>query len=321
MNKKLFVFTGFIAILVLIPIFIKDPYILHLLINLLIAVSSAIGLGLLMSGGMISLAQAGIMAIGAYSSALLVMNVGLSFWLALPLSGLITMTIGVLIAYPTLRLKGLYFIMVTFAINEIIRLFAINGPNVLGGHNGIPNVPKPNPITLPGLPTIEFVDKTPYFYLISLILLLNFFFIYRIYNSRLGRTLKTFVEGENLSSSVGINVMKYKAIVFGIVCFFGGVNGSFLAHYSRLVSPDFFTIWVSIYYVIYAQVGGHATILGPILGAIFFSILPEFFRGIAQFSPVVFGGLLILAILFLPGGLETLPKKIVTWGRRIFSVR
>lgn len=320
MNKKRIISASLIVISFLIPILIKDFYILHVFIMTYIAITAAVGLGLLMSGGMISCTQAGIMAIGAYSSSLLVMKAGLSFWLALPLSGLISTTLGLVVCYPTLRLKGLYFIMVTFAVSEMIRLVIVNWPSFLGGYSGIPMVPKPNPIAIPGLTTIEFTSKIPYYYLILVIMLIALLTIYRLYVSRMGRVLRSLHESDVLAESIGINVMRYKAIAFGIVCFFAGLAGSFLAHYNRLVAPEFFTIWVSIYYLIYAQVGGHATVLGPLLGASFFSILPEFLRGMRQYSPIIFSVLLVLAIFFLPGGLETLPRRLKTyWHTRILG--
>lgn len=316
MNKKIVISTSLIIISFIIPLLIKDPYILHVFIMTYIAIIAAVGLGLLMSGGMISCTQAGIMAIGAYSSSLLVMKAKLSFWLALPLSGLVSTFLGLVVCYPTLRLKGLYFIMVTFAVSEMIRLVIVNWTSVLGGHSGIPMVPKPDPIAIPGLPVIEFTSKIPYYYLILIIMLITLFITYRLYVSRMGRILKSIHESDVLAESIGINAMKYKAIAFGIVCFFAGLDGSFFAHYNRLVAPEFFTIWVSIYYLIYAQVGGHATILGPLLGAIFFSILPEFLRGMRQYSPIIFAGLLVVAIFFLPGGLETFPQRLKTYWQR-----
>jgi branched-chain amino acid transport system permease protein len=311
MNKKHIFLIIVFLLLIAVPLVITDLYVIHIFIGTYISSIVAIGTGLLLYAMMISLGQAGIMAIGSYASTLLTMRCNLSFWLALPLSGIISAVIGLIMGLPTLKLRGLYFFLITWAISEIVRLGIINAPSsLLGGHTGIPNVPLPDPILIPGLSTIEFIGKTPFYYLIFSILVLVSLVSYRLYVSHFGRVLYMISVSEDLARSLGVNVGRYKASVWTIACFFAGIAGSLHAHYYQLAATQFFTFWHSIYFVMMPTIGGSTTILGSITGAIFFTVIPEVFRQIEIWKPVIFGAALILTVFLLPGGLETLPRVI-----------
>ena len=144
---------GYLILFILLaafPIFNQDPFILNILITTGIWATSVWGVRLIMSTGQLTLGHAAYMAVGAYASALLVMKAGFSFWLALPLAGLIAALVAVLIGYPTLRIKGVYFSIITFAFAEIIRLVIVNWPGFLGGPAGFPVFPLP-PLSSPSL--------------------------------------------------------------------------------------------------------------------------------------------------------------------------
>jgi branched-chain amino acid transport system permease protein len=132
----------------------------------------------------------------------------------------------------------------------------------------------------------------------------------RIEKSRLGRIFSSIHESDTLAESIGINVMKYKMIAFGLGCFFAGLSGSFYAHYFNFTSPEFFTIWQSIYCLIFVIVGGVGSVLGPFLGSLFMTLVPEFLRVAKEYEPVVYAIILILIMFLLPGGLVTLPDRL-----------
>jgi len=294
-----------LIVLLTLPVATRDPYFLNLFITVGIWTTSVWGVRLIMSTGQLTLGHAAYMAVGAYASTLLTMKAGLSFWLAFPLAGMISSLIALLIGYPILRIKGVYFSIITFAFAEIIRLIIVHWPDVLGGYGGIPNIPPPQPIF-----SIRFTSRVPFYYLILAISLSTYLFMVRIEKSRLGRIFSSIHESDTLAESIGINIMKYKMIAFGLGCFFAGLSGSFYAHYFNFTSPEFFTIWQSIYCLIFVIVGGVGSVFGPFLGSLFMTLVPEFLRVAKEYEPVVYAIILILIMFLLPGGLVTLPDRL-----------
>lgn len=303
-NKKIVLILLFILLAVF-PAFIRDPYILNILITTGIWATSLWGVRLIMTTGQLTLGHAAYMAVGAYASTLLVMKGGLSFWLALPLAGLMAALVALLIGYPTLRIKGVYFSIITFAFAEIIRLIIVNWPGFLGGSGGIPGIPPPPPVF-----SISFTGRIPFYYLILVISGLTYLVMEGIERSRIGKIFSVIHESDTLAESFGINIMKYKMIAFALGCFFAGVSGSVYAHYYNFTSPEFFTIWQSVYCLLFVIVGGIGSVLGPVLGAFFMTLVPEILRQTKEYEPVVYAVILILVMFLLPGGLITLPARI-----------
>jgi branched-chain amino acid transport system permease protein len=291
--------------LVAFPAVTQDPYILNIMITTGIWATSVWGVRLIMSTGLLTLGHAAYMAVGAYASTLLVMKTGLSFWLALPLAGLISAFIALLIGYPTLRIKGVYFSIITFAFAEIIRLVIVNWPSFLGGSGGIPNIPDPQPIWL-----LRLTKQILFYYLILLVSTLTYFVMLRMEKSRISKIFSSIHESDTLAESIGINIMKYKLMAFCMGCFFAGLSGSLHAHYFNFTSPEFFTIWQSIYCLIFVIVGGVSSPIGPALGSFFMIMIPEFIRAAREYEPVVYAIILILVMFLLPGGLITLLARL-----------
>lgn len=292
-------------ILAFFPAISRDPFILNILITTGIWATSVWGVRLIMSTGQMTLGHAAYMAVGAYASTLLVMKGGLSFWLAMPLSGLIAALVALIIGFPTLRIKGVYFSIITFAFAEIIRLIIVNWPSFLGGSGGIPGIPFPSPLF-----SISFTSRVALYYLILFIALATYLVMTAIDSCRIGKIFSAIHEADELAQSVGINLMKYKLIAFCLGCFFAGVSGSFYAHYFNFASPEFFTIWQSVYCLLFVIVGGVGHVLGPLLGSFFMTLVPELLRKTHDFEPVVYAVILIVVMFVLPGGLITLPGRI-----------
>jgi branched-chain amino acid transport system permease protein len=301
-----------IVFLFLLPLFIKSGFYMHILIMTAVNVILAVSLWLIIRAGQLSIGHAAFMAIGAYTSALLAKRIGLSFWLALPTAGTVAGIAALLIGYPTLRLKGLYFAITTFAFAEILRTVLNSfGTGLFGGPSGISGIPHPS------LFTIDFSSRIPYYYLVLALALLTILVVQRINSSRIGMILSAISQADSLAESVGINIMRYKVFAFVIGGFFAGVAGSFFAHYFTYISPEHFTFWISVYVVIYVVVGGSAIIAGPILGACALSFFHESFRTFGSYEPIVFGSALILVLLFLPGGLVSLPRQLLLLAERV----
>jgi branched-chain amino acid transport system permease protein len=267
--------------------------------------------------GQMSLAHAGFMAIGAYTSALLVMKLGLSFWVALPLGGIASAVIALLVGYPFVRVKRVYFAMLTLFLGAVIRLIIMEWRNLTRGSSGLLNIPPPNSLNFFGLYNIVFDSKVPYYYLILVLMLITLLFLYRIDSSRVGRTLLAIQQDDSVAESIGINVTNFKVIAWCVGCFFAGIVGAFYAHFIKTLTPDSFGVLQAIYVIVYMVVGGRRRFYGAILGAFILTLLPEFFRILKEYQPFVFVGILLIITFFLPGGLADLPKLGASLVRRL----
>jgi branched-chain amino acid transport system permease protein len=301
--------------MILLPIIVRDGFYRHLMITTFINIILAMSLWLILRTGQLSIGHVALMAIGAYTSTLLTMRLGLSFWVGLSAGGVMSAAIALVIGYLTLRLKGLYFALVTFALAEVVRIvFNSIAPSLFGGPQGITGIPKPS------IFGVQFASFLPFYYLIVVLMILAFLVVARIDKSRIGMIFSAINQADNLAESVGINIMKYKVMAFVVGSFIAGVAGSFFAHYFSYISADHFTFWTSVYVLIYVVVGGSGVILGPIIGACALTIASQGFRGLGDYEPVVFGSALILILLFLPDGLASLPGRLKDPALRVKGV-
>ena len=293
------------VILVLVPWLVHSPYHMHLLIMVGIYAVLAMTFIFLLRTGLITLAIAAFWGIGAYSSALLTMRLGLSFWLALPLSTIITGIIGLCIGYILVRNPGFAFIIITLAFGmAIVQVFGTF--DVFGGYVGIVNIPRPEPIPIPFLAPIEFsrVSKTAYYYLMLFLVLLVVLAFSAFYTSWAGRAWRAIGLSPHLAESLGVNLFRYRLVAFVIAAAAAGLMGSFYAHYMESLVPNAFNVFKTIYAHIYAILGGIGfAISGPVIGALIMTIVPELLRVAGAVERMITGGLLILLVMFLPNGL------------------
>jgi branched-chain amino acid transport system permease protein len=258
--------------------------------------------------GQVSFAHAGFMSIGAFSSALLVMKANINFWLAWPLAGILAALVALLIGIPTLRLRGVYFFLVTFAFGEIIRILAKSvWKSTLGGSLGLVNIPPPNSI---GFWQFRYDQVTGFYYLILLLTLMCLVFMYRIHNSRIGLIFTSIRECDFLAESIGADPMKYKVFAFLIGCFFAALGGGFYAHYFSNASSDSFSLHLGLNFLAACVVGGLASPIGPAIGAAFLTIITEIVRTFGPYEIITSGSILALTVLFFPEGLLGVFKRI-----------
>ena len=271
---------------------------LHVLIMLGIFTILASGLNLLMGfTGQTSMGHAAFFGIGAYTSALLVMKLKLSFWIALPLAGVAGAFSGLLIGYPSLRLLGIAFAMVTMAFGEIVKLIFVNLKGLTNGQDGIMDIPSP---VLWG---IDFTNKMIYAYLVMIFTLFAVFLVDRIVNSRVGKAFIAIREDEDLAASMGVGVMQYKNLSFVVSTFLAGIAGSLYAHYIRFINPGDFSIHLSVMLLAIVVIGGMGTFIGPIIGSLVYLFLPEVLRPVKDYYYLIFGIILILVMIFAPLGI------------------
>ena len=301
--KTVVALSALFAVLIVLPHFLKyyqQDFLIFLTINILVVVSYR----LVTLTGEWSLIHAVMMGVGAYTSAILSKNFDISFWITLPLAGLAAGTMAALLSYPLFRMTQFYFLIGSFAAGEAIRLCWIQFIWPFGGSGGISAIPSPE------LLNIDFLEPIPYFYLVLVIVSVCVFLLYRIEKSRIGLTLHAVHWKGVLAESVGVNTWNYRSLAFITGSLFVGLAGALKVHYIGTVAPKQFDIGFMVFILIWVIVGGYRTIYGGIVGAVVLSILNELFREIAQLRPAIYGATLIIFILYLPGGMESIPQKM-----------
>lgn len=262
-----------------------------------------------------SLAHVVIMGVGAYASALGAKELGLPVPVSMLLGALLAALLAFLLSYPLFRMKGFYFLIGSFAAGEVIRLIWKWSEMtwLFGGPKGIKLIPPVPDIEALG---IDFYDPVNYYYLCLVVAALSLVLLYRVEQSRIGLTFHAIHWQDKLAESVGVNTFRYRMLAFVIASFFAGLAGALYAHYVGTVNPNRFGVEEMVYVLIWAIVGGTATFYGPIIGVIVLTILNEVVLralGVDVMRPMLYGALLIVSILFLPNGLESMVPKIKDW--------
>jgi len=291
-----------IALLVLVylaglPLALHDrPYFLNVLTNASMLGFASLGVWVTFAIGRINIAQGAFAMIGGYTTAILSTRYGISFWLCLPLAALAAAGIGALIGLAILRLKGVYFAMITLSLTEAVRLAFLNGGEFTQGATGIVNIPRP-----PG------VDTALDFYLLAaVLLLLGLIAVWRLATSRIGWVFRSLRQNEELAASIGIDIARYRVIAFAFSCAMGGIAGAFFAAFHQNIYPASYSVQDSVNFMLYCFLGGLDFVLGPIVGAFLLVISFELLAGLQQFQALLYGVLMICLMLWLPNGILSL---------------
>jgi branched-chain amino acid transport system permease protein len=266
--------------------------------------------------GEFSLGHVGFMCIGAYTSALLALKFGLPFGVTLPAGGFIAGLTASLLGYPFMRVKGIYFVILTVVTSESIRLLAFNWRNLTGGTNGLIGFPGAGMLSIPGIGQVDFDGFTEYYYLTLGIVCASLYILNRLEKSNLGLTWIAIRETNKLAGAVGINVLWYKIINFCAAGFFAGIGGALLAHSEQTLSSQassVFGVMTTIYFLVYMVVGGKSNFMGPIVGAIVLSLVMEFTRPLQEYQPMIIGAVAVTVVMLLPEGLVSIPVKVSRW--------
>ncbi len=266
----------------------------------------------------ISLGHVGFSCLGAYASALMMMRLGLPFWFTVPAGGVLAALLALALSYPFLKVRGLYFSILTLLTAETLRLTAYYWPSLTGGSWGLLEIPPPASVTLPFVGSVDFGIVDNYYYVAMPVVIICLALIYLIEHSHLSFKWQAIRDGDDLSKSVGINVMRYRITNFVIACFFAGIAGALFAHYQHSLAVDAtsrFGVTMSIYMLLYLVVGGRKSFAGPIVGTIVMTLLTEFTRPVAEYQPMIVGAIAIAVMLLMPEGLVELPRRLMTWTR------
>lgn len=326
MNKTMLQLIGAVAfiglVLIIIPWLItitgrKDLYYTFTSVALLAIISAGVWLTFYI--GRINIGQGAYALIGGYVAGILMTHYAVSFWLSLPLAGIFCAVISILIGLPILRLRGVYFSMVTLVSTEVARLTAMALP-ITNGAKGLTNIPLPSELSLFGLtlvPSFASLENSnrAFYFLAVILMLLCFAGMYRLVHSRMGQLCLSLQQNEELASSIGVNVTALRIIAYAISSFLGGIGGAIFAAISQSIYPASFTVQDSVNFMLNCFLGGLNYVFGPIIGtfALYFGWDLLFQTG--EYQLLIYAIIIIALMLLLPNGLLSL-RSIMKTGVR-----
>ena len=298
-------------------IFYEERYILDLSILVLTYVMLGWGLNMVVGlAGLLDLGYVAFYAVGAYSYALLATNFGLSFWICLPLAGILAAFWGVLLGFPVLRLRGDYLAIVTLAFGEMVRIILLNWYSLTNGPNGISRIPKPSFFglsferlgdnTFHGFFGLEYSNMHRIIFMYYLILVLALFVNFvtkRLRRLPIGRAWEALREDEIACRSLGINTVTTKLTAFAIGAMFGGFAGSFFATRQGFISPESFTFQESALVLAIVVLGGLGSQVGVAVAAVVLIGSSEFFRDLQDYRMLIFGMSMVAIMVWRPRGI------------------
>lgn len=272
----------------------------------LLSIASA-GVWLMFYIGRINIGQGAFALIGAYVSAILVTKAGMNFWFTLPLAGLFAAGVGVGIGLPILRLKGVYFAMISLVLTQVVTLTALALP-ITNGAKGITSIPLPGEVSifsitlLPDFASLQ-NSRLAFYYAACVLMVLTFAAMYRLVNSRLGHICRSMQQNEELASSIGINIAYIRVLIFAISSFFGGIGGAMFGSIAQSVYPSTFVVADSINFMLNCFLGGLGYVFGPMLGTLVLYFGWDLLFEFGRFQLLIYSSLLIILMLVLPNGL------------------
>ena len=298
-------FYSFIVLLI-IPIFVESPYIRHLFIMSFIY-------GVIASNWNLSLGYTGILnfghlaffGIGVYTAGILSKQLGMSPFLTIPIAGITACIGAIIISAPIIRLKGIYVILVSFAFSQICMQFVLALEPITGGSGGLPLLPS---IKVAGY-NLARDGKLGYYYISLILLSISTIFLYVIVHSKIGLRLIALRDNEELATSRGISTSYYRLVSLLLSAIFTGIIGGFFAHYARVASYDIFGFGPLSLALSMLLIGGTGSIYGPIIGSFFLMFLSESLQDLGASRFLIIGSIIIIVMLFFPGGLNGLLDK------------
>jgi branched-chain amino acid transport system permease protein len=303
-----------VAILIgVLPMIFSDSYWRTNLIVCAINILLAIGLDFVLGyAGQLNLGQSAFYGIGAYASTLLIMGLGLPFWISFLCAVLLAGFAGMLLSLFAVRLRGHYLAIASLGFAVITYQILLNWISLTQGPLGIYAIAPPPPLKIPGLAAIEFSNLANLFYLTAGFALLTYLLLDQLVRSPIGETLTAIREDEVSAASLGINCNRWKVFAFAVSSAVAGAAGCFYASFVGTLVPDAFFITESFTILAMVIVGGMGTLIGPVLGAILLTVLPELLRGIGDLRLIVYGVSVTLVVLFLPGGIVQAARLVMT---------
>jgi branched-chain amino acid transport system permease protein len=298
MKRDMMKFVVFTIMVLAAPLIFSGGYLMNVLVFVGIHTMLAIGLNLLLGyAGQISLGHAGFFGLGAYLSGILTATYGWNPWLAMPLAAAVVGSLAFLIGFPILKLKGHYLAMATLGMGIIMYIVFNETIDLTGGPSGLSGIPNIS------IGSLTFNSDLKNYYLIWSFALGMILLTLNLTNSRVGRALRAVHDSEVAAQVMGVNARLLKVQIFAMSAIISSIAGSLYAHTMTFVSPASFGFNFSVELLTMVVIGGLGSIYGSFLGATLLTLLPEFLRSAQDYDIIIYGGLLMVMVMFMPGGL------------------
>ncbi|WP_423458920.1 branched-chain amino acid ABC transporter permease [Ottowia sp. VDI28] len=288
------------AVAALMPLVVRDQYVLHIAIMVLFYAVLASSLNLVVGYvGEFSLGHTAFLGTGAYTAAILSTQYGWPMWATMPVAGLLAALVGVVIGGVTLRLQGPFFVIVTLSFAEVLRLVADNWIGLTNGPMGIAGIAQPALLGDAGN-----LGAKQFYYAVAWVLLaITLYLSFRFVHSNAGRAAVAVRENRYVAQSIGIRPLSYSMLALVLGALLSGMAGGFYAHYISFVGPEVFRFAFMVSMIIMVLIGGKGTLVGPLIGALLVTFLEEYLREAKELRLSIFGLAVIAIVLFLPRGL------------------
>ncbi|MFZ3101592.1 MAG: branched-chain amino acid ABC transporter permease [Desulfitobacteriaceae bacterium] len=288
------------AVLMVLPLVGLPKNIISLLTLSAIIGVVVLGMDILMGfAGLLSLGQAGFMAIGAYTSAILTVKHGFAPLTAMLLAQCLAVVVSIVIGKAVIRLKGYHLAIATMAFSVIVEQLLVNLLELTGGPSGFAGVPS---LSVGGIS----VDGLPLYYLCVVVVLVVLLMLKNLTNCRVGRAWRAMAGDELAASCLGVNTDRYKLLAFAISASLAALSGSLYVHFMHFISPEMVGMQTSFNLVVMMSLGGAGTLIGPLLGATLLTFLPDLISFMKDFQLMINGLVLLVTMVFFPGGLFSL---------------
>ncbi len=308
--KRLLIYGLGTAAILAVPGFTPNEYVLRVIIAIIIDIPLALAQNLITGfGGMLTLGQAAFYGIGAYTSALLVMRLGVPWPVAFLTAGVVAGLFGILLGVPCLRVGSDYLTLMTIGFGAIFSSVALNWMALTRGPMGIPAVPSPN------IGPILFNSSISQYYLYLAITVSLYLLVHRLTHSHIGRALIAIREDELAATVMGINLAYYKIIAFAFGYMLAGFSGSMLAHFLSFVGPQTFGLAESLFQMQMAILGGLGSLPGSVVGAAILVSLPQIFQSLYRYRMLINGALMVILMAWRPEGIMGTSAAAKTRGR------
>jgi branched-chain amino acid transport system permease protein len=308
-NKKISIpAIAALSVFIIIFPFVFSTYQTNIMVSALIYIMLGLGLNIVVGlAGLLVLGYVAFYAVGAYTYALLNLHFGLGFWTVLPIGGALAALLGIILGFPVLRLRGDYLAIVTLAFGEIIYIVLQNWNAFSYGPSGIANIPRASILGM----DMSVSGATSFIYFVMLgLCTITIIVVKRLRDSRIGRAWIALREDEIACQAMGIDITKTKLTAFALGATWAGIGGVVFAAKTTFINPASFTIWESIIILCIVVLGGMGSIIGVIIGAFILMLLPEYLRTFSEYRMLVFGIMLVLMMVFRPGGIVSSKRRV-----------
>jgi branched-chain amino acid transport system permease protein len=294
--------------LLVFPFLASNRYQVHIINMAGIYILISLGLNLAMGyAGQFNLAMGALWGVGAYTAAILNTRLGVPFWLNLPAAIVVTGLVGALVGLPSLKVRSHYLAIVTIGLGEVINILLVQQEPLTGGALGIGSIQMPSFFGIP------LNNDERYYYLILVVVVLGFLVARQILANRIGRSFRAIRDDYQAAKAMGVNTAYYQILAFVISAAYAGAAGALFAHLNTYISPDIYEFKSTLFVMTATMVGGMGSLPGSIVGGLALPILQEYLRVIKDWQLVVYGVAIMIVVLFVPGGVIELTRRIDRW--------